>query len=350
MRPAHVAIALLALLVGACGQASRPPATATASMTAAATIAPTARPSAGPSSVPEVAIPVPEPYALAADGSTMWVISGRDIARIDVATNTVRALNLGNGDDLENLVATPSAVWVTDFDANKVLKIDPVTGRIVDRIATGAAEDVLPVDGSIWVTNHHEGSISRIDPRTDKVIGTVVVGEAGPDGPQQLGQGAGSVWVGEYNTEQVIRMDPRTGAVVARIAMPPSAAPCGPITATDTAVWITGCHETPTLARIDPTTNRVVATIQLAGYAENVLVINGAVWAPVGGDGSGLGSGDGYKRELERINPATNLVDRTLPVARLTDVQLGAVAGGDLWLPDGMGAIIRVPLSALTTP
>ena len=132
--------------------------------------------------------------------------------------------------------------------------------------------------------------------------------------------------------------------------MPPSTAPCGYMAATDSAVWVTGCFETPTVARIDPATNKVVATIHLDGYAVSVLVIDGAAWVPVGGDGYGLVSGDGYRRALERINPQTNRVDRELPLDGLPDAWGASMAGGNLWIANGVDSVVRVPLSLLTNP
>lgn len=353
-------VVLVAAIVAGCAGSATPtasgspsmqtptaPSAVTATANPAASPAPSGRPDPAVSSIAATAVSVRQPTWLAAEGSAMWAVSGSDVARIDVATNTVKNLGVGNGDALDGLAATPSAIWVADFDGSQVLRIDPATGTIVDRIKTGAAEDVLPLDGTIWVTDHHEGSVTRIDARSDKVLGTVVVGKAGSNGPQKLAYGAGSVWVGEYNTNEVIRLNPRTGAVVARIAMPPATAPCGAIAATDTAVWVSGCFETPTVVRIDPATNKVVATIHLKGYAVTVLVDDGAAWVPVGGDGYGLAGGDGYRRELERINPQTNRVDRELPLNGLPDAWGALIAGGDIWIANGVDSVLRVPLSSL---
>ncbi len=363
-RAPAVAGALVAVIIAGCSSSITPAGSGVSSTQPSAgrsSVPPTAipvgsgsssgQPLAEPTSIPAVGIPVTAPTALAADGSTMWMIAGGDVARFDVATSTVQTLGVGNGDALESLAATRSAIWVADFDASQVLKIDPATGTVVDRIRTGTAEDVMPVQGTIWVTNHHEGSITRIDGRTDKIIGTVIVGKSGDNGPHQLAEGAGSVWVDEQNTDTVIRLNPSTGAVVARISMPTNGyKPCGGIAATDAAVWVTGCFESPSVVRIDPATNAAVATVSLDGYANDPVVIDGAVWVPVGGDGYGLTGGDGYKRELERIDPATNLIDRKLPLPALKDARSATVADGDLWLANGSDSILRVPLSALSAP
>lgn len=335
-RGVGVGLAVVLAIVGGCSGAGAPSVSQPPSAQP-----PSAQPSVGPTSVPATVVQLAAPIELAVQGSTVWAISDTTIARIDVATNAVTMLDVSTPEP-DDLAATPTAIWVADFAGSQVLKIDPTTGKVVDRIPTGAAEGVLPVNGVIWVTNHHEGSVTRIDPKTDKPIGTVVVGKIGVDGPQKLAEGAGSVWVDESNTNEVIRMDPTTGAVVAHIPVGEHFTPCGGVVATDSAVWVTGCHETTGVIRIDPATNAVVATIALRGFGADPVVIDGAVWVPIGGDG--------YKHELVRIDPATNLIDRELPLEALTDIGGSAVAGGDLWIGNSTNAILRVPLSVLTAP
>jgi len=333
-----VSAILLAAIAGGCA-ASVQPATMTPAPTATAAPMPTA--TAGPTSIPATAIAVDHPTELAVDGSTIWAISGPGLARIDTATNVVTPVSLGSGDELDDLAATPTAVWVADFDGERVLRLDPANGKALGSTAVGTASNVLPVDGTIWVTNHHEGSVTRIDARTGKAIGTVIIGQAGTNGPQQMARGAGSVWVGEGNTGEVIRLDPSTGKVAARITIPSDFDPCGGIAATDTAVWITGCHASPDVVHIDPATNAVVADIVLGGYGADPIVIGGKVWVPVGGAG--------FFHGLVRIDPATNRIDRRLPLAALADVGGSTVAGGEHWIANAADAVLHLPLSELAS-
>jgi virginiamycin B lyase len=243
-----------------------------------------------------------------------------------------------NGHEIDNLLATRTALWLTDFDGSRLVRLDP-NGAPVAQIAVGAAEDVLDAGGAIWVTNHHEGSVSRIDPATNTVIDTIMVGQAGSNGPQQLAEGFGSVWVGESNTHSVIRMDPATGRIIAKITVPEEFQACGGILAADAAVWITACHESPAILRIDPASNSVVTTITLDAYAQDPVLIGGAVWVAVAGIGS--------IHALGRINPKSNVVDRKIDVPGFVDVYGSAIAGGDLWVSNGTDAIFRFPLTEL---
>lgn len=333
--PGAASILLAAIAVG-CGASVQP-----AAITPTSTAAPTPTANSAPTSIPATAIAVDHPTELAVEGSTIWAISGPGLARIDMGTGVVTPVDLGSGDEIDDLAATPTALWVADFDGARVLRLDPTNGKALGSTVVGTAVDVLPVDGTIWVTNHHEGSVTRIDARTGETIGTVAIGQAGSNGPQQLARGAGSVWIGEGNTSEVIRLDPSTGKVLARITMPSDFDPCGGIAATDTAVWITGCHITPDVVRIDPATNAVVADIGLGGYGADPIVIDGKVWVPVGGAG--------FFHGLVRIDPATNRIDRRLPLAALADAGGSVVTGGELWVANRLDTVLRLPLSELTS-
>jgi len=140
----------------------------------------------------------------------------------------------------------------------------------------------------------------------------------------------------------VVRMDPVTGNVIAKITVPDEFVACGGILATDSAVWITGCHEVAAILRIDPATNRVVTSITLDAYAQDPELIGGAVWVAVGGLGT--------THELERIDPKSNKVDRKIDVPGFEDVYGSAIAGGDLWVSNGVDAIFRFPLTELGGP
>lgn len=310
---------------------------------------PTPTPLPGPtsagtlSSIKATRIPLSYPAELSAVGDAVWAQTGSQLARFSVATSQGDLVNPGTmGHELDNLLATPTAIWLADFDGSQVVRLDPTTGAQVAQIAVGAAEDVIDVKGTIWVTNHHEGSVSRIDAATNTVVDTTLIGVGGSNGPQQLTEGAGSVWVGESNNHTVIRLDPATGKVITKITVPDAFQACGGLVATGTAVWITGCHEVPMILRIDPKTNTVVSTITLDAFAQDPVVIGGAVWVAVGGMGS--------IHALERINPATNKVDRRIDVPAFEDVYGSEIAGGDLWVSNGTDAIFRFPLTELGGP
>jgi len=116
------------------------------------------------------------PYALAADGTTLWVTSFDDsvVMRIDTKTSKV-----------ETTIDLPSPtgiafgggwVWVVEHRADKLARIDPTTGHVVEEIPLGdrggdetcgmCVENVVYAFGSAWTADNLGRSISRIDGRS----------------------------------------------------------------------------------------------------------------------------------------------------------------------------------------
>ena len=137
------------------------------------------------------------------------------------------------------------------------------------------------------MANHHGGTVSRIDPATNKVVATIPVGNAGPSGPHQVGLGLGSVWVGVPNTSSVYRIDPSTNKVQAKIDIPAVASPCSGFAFGEKAVWMSSCLDADDPRPNRPVANKVVATIQLRGYGDDPIVVNGVPWLGSRAPGAG---------------------------------------------------------------
>jgi YVTN family beta-propeller protein len=90
------------------------------------------------------------------------------------------------------VAVTDGGVWITGEIRDVVLRVDPQTMHVVDRIPVGHGGSTIAAGaGSVWVANAFDGTISRIDPREDRVAGTIHVG----DSPVGLAVAAGKVWV-----------------------------------------------------------------------------------------------------------------------------------------------------------
>jgi YVTN family beta-propeller protein len=322
------ALVSIAILVGACSS-SAPNGSAAAQTT---------EPGPTLGAVAATTIAVEQPIDMVVSGGDIWMISGSQVARLDPTTKVITPVDVGAaGEELDGLDVTDDAIWVADFDSSDVIRLARTPDAKPTRISVGAAEDVLAVGSTIWVTNHHEGSVSRIDATTGTVLGTVTTGPVGSSGPQQIAANGDSVWVDERNSAEVIHLDAKTGQVVAHIKVP--FGPCGGILTTDTAVWATGCHEATRIAHIDPATNQLVGVVPIDGYAQDVVLIDGAVWVAVGGF-----VGDTL---LERIDPATNTVAEKLAVPGMKDVGPSVVASNALWVSDLSSAVYAIPLTSL---
>jgi hypothetical protein len=91
-----------------------------------------------------------------------------------------------------------------------VLKVDPQTKRVVDRIPVDPPTDLAFGHGSVWVSSG--GKLVKVDPETNEVAGMVSVGAyysqlvVNGGGVWAMGQGANEYWL--------VRVDPSTIQVV----------------------------------------------------------------------------------------------------------------------------------------
>lgn len=347
------ALAITVLLAGGCGSASTPPAAGAGSPLPTArpvAVGSTATPSTGPAAsptqsavTPDAAVVVEKPGWLAFDGTALWVYSssGR-ISRIDPKSNTIGASLMVDPTWQDGgFGGNAAGLWVTDFQANVVYRVGSVPLAIVATLTTGKGPfGVGPVDGAVWIGNHHGGSVSRIDPSTGAVVATVPIGNDGPSGPQGLAVGLGSVWVGVPNVRAVFRIDAASNAVIARIASPAGTLPCGGVAIGATAVWMTSCSELATMLRIDPATNTVAGTVDLRGYGDDPILIDGYPWLVVESPTKGPG-------RLVRVDPATNRIDRIISLGQAFASGNLVLAAGSVWVTDrDNDRVLRLPLAA----
>jgi YVTN family beta-propeller protein len=357
---ALLGLALGVLIVSACGSTAAPSTKATEPSAMAASVGPSAVASVKPSVVasvpatqaltssmtPEARIGVPNVGWLASDGTKLWVFAGGQVARLNPAKNAIGALATVDATHKDGgFAVNRQGLWLNDFDANLVLRVDPASLKVVAKIAAGPNPEGLAVDpknGAVWVANHRGGTVARIDPATNTVVATIPTGHAGTSGPHQIGLGLGSVWVGVPNTLSVYRIDPVTNTVVATIHIPLGASACGGFTFSEKAVWMPSCFDATKLVRIDPVANKVVATIQLGGYGENLVLVDGFPWLVV------ENKTDGQPGRLVRIDPTTNTVDRVVSLGdSFTGGSLVMVAERSMWAVDwANGQIQRLPLAA----
>jgi len=147
-------------------------------------------------------IDVPAHAGTAFDGQHLFQIAEDRIRKIDPETGQVLATipSPGAGRD-SGLAWAEGTLWVGQFRERKIHQIDPETGAILrtiesNRFVTG----VTWVDGELWhgTWEGDESDVRRVDPRTGKVLdridmpaGTYVTGLES-DGGDRLFCGGGS--------------------------------------------------------------------------------------------------------------------------------------------------------------
>jgi hypothetical protein len=254
------------------------------------------------------------PCAAAAGGKWVWVADygASYVVRIDPRTNkVVGKTKIGNGSC--GLAYGVGAMWIEDTNSSTVSRVSVTSFK-----RRAIKVDAIPYDttfgfGSAWTTAYGGGELDRIDPALNRVVNRWKL-------PQATGVVAafGSIWA--TGSDGVVRVDPASHKVLARIALTGGASWTA---AGADAVWVT----TPTgLTRIDPQSNTEVATITLpdAPFLGDPDVLNGMVWVP-----------QIRQNSIAVVDPATNSVGETIRAG--VGPFVVTVINGQAWVPSWHG-------------
>jgi YVTN family beta-propeller protein len=253
------------------------------------------------------------PAALAAGAGAVWVANynAGTVSRIDPATRAV-VQTIQVGTSPSGLAVGAGAVWVTDNYSASVFRIDPAVDRVVQSISVGNAPTGVAVgDGSVWVANSSDGTLSRIDAITGAVTDTIALGGS----PTGVAVGGGGVWVSDEADGRVLRVDPRSDQVTGSVDVG-----TGPtaMTVAFGSIWVANSLD-GTVSRIEPATNTVDATIAVGNGAGAIAVRRDSVWVA-----------NQYAGTISSIDPVTDTISRTVTVGNRPDGL--AIAGGLLWV------------------
>lgn len=256
--------------------------------------------------------PGTQPCAAAGGGGAVWVsdYGAPYLLKIDPKTNkVVRKIGIGSGSC--GLGYGAGSLWIEDTSSNTVSRVSVRTGKRLKAIPVGNSPyDALFAFGSAWVTSNLDGDVERIDPAKNAVVKKWhVAGAVGAVAAH------GSVWAG--GSDGVTRIDPVAGTATL-IKMPNGA---GWTAASADAVWVTSFDHS--LVRIDPETNTVAATVQLKGNLGDPDVLDGKVWVP-----------EIQKNDVAIVDPADGSVTRFKVGAGpfvVTEI------AGEAWVPSWRG-------------
>jgi streptogramin lyase len=266
--------------------------------------------------------------AIAAFGPQIWIVAGPDVVAVDFPSKAVHKVSVG-GVEIDAIAAGKNAIWAADFGGSQLIKIDPSTYQVVDRIAVPSAEGALELNGTVWVPDHEEGLVTLVDATTDKVLKTVTIDKVGAGGPQNVDYGLGSVWITEPDSKVVVRMDPATDAIVAKISMP-NFAPCGDVATTSEAAWVPGCFNT--MYKIDSTTNKALPSVTLSSQGATPINIDDSVWMAI-------------TDAFVHFDPQTGQVDKQVSIPQVTAGGPSVLVGQTLYVSDGVASVHAVPVS-----
>ncbi len=210
---------------------------------------------------------------IAAFGS-LWVpLCGttREVVRIDIKTRRIVA-KISDGPAEEGAItASGDSVWFTSNDSGTLVRLDPATNRVRQRVAIASGSyNPIVYREIVWITSHEHSLVTGVDAHSGNVIGTV------PTGPQPrfLAAGAGSLWVLNQGDGSVTRIDPIKRRAVATIALGVPGHG-GDIAFGFGKIWVSVIGLPLTV--IDPATNRPI--MQRVGPGGDALRIgHGSLW------------------------------------------------------------------------
>jgi len=226
--------------------------------------------------------------SVAGGGGQLWIIhnGGHEVVRLDPTTGkVVERVRAGAGVGLADISVSNGIVWATDSQTDNVLRIDPRTHRVTHIGHNFGFPTELSAAGiSVWISSFGSGLLRRIDTRTNRVVATIRVGTD----PESIALGYGSVWVVNGTGGYVSRIDPRNNKVIAQIDLGndernPNGGPCcHGIAVGYGAVWV-AVHRDHKLVRIDPRTDRATSQLTIPIPPSDTSL---DVWDAMVGDGS----------------------------------------------------------------
>jgi DNA-binding beta-propeller fold protein YncE len=163
----------------------------------------------------DLRIPMGGGFALA-DGAA-WLVNDAGLHRIDPMTGTVeKPVPLDSAFECANpkeLAIAFESAWLSCKEGH-VVRIDIATGMTTS-IATGlGAHSFAVTEDGVWVTNYQANTVSRIDSATNAVTTIKDVGHG-------VGITTGAGWVWASTRTGIARIDPATASIVEEIHLGP---------------------------------------------------------------------------------------------------------------------------------
>jgi streptogramin lyase len=230
------------------------------------------------------------PSALAVGFGTAWVGTGDgELRPVDAESRRLgRSIRL-NGDarsaafSVKNIAVGFGSVWVTTGQA-VLRKVNPRTHRVREsyRLGEGGWTPTLVEvgAGAVWVGDYERNRVFRVDPRSGRVTrsyrvdGRLVRIAAGPLGVWAITAPGSGPLTGPEGRRLLVRLDRDSWKPVRRYSCD------GTLTVGSRWIWISDvCRGT--VIRLDPRT-RAVTTIDLGGEPWSIALGAGAAWVSSG--------------------------------------------------------------------
>jgi DNA-binding SARP family transcriptional activator len=185
---------------------------------------------------------------------------------------------------LDHMAVADKAVWLSG--GRRLIRVDALTGRVVKRAdVPGDLIGVAVGAGAVWAVTGPGATVLRIDPRTGAVTDRIAIvrrPSALPPGPIGIAADDNFVWVlnGNSATPTVAKIDPKLRGVVAMLPLDVDRGAIR-LAAGEGAVWVSNADD-GTLTRIDAETDAMTSiTVAPHDRPTDVTVAGGLVWVSV---------------------------------------------------------------------
>jgi outer membrane protein assembly factor BamB len=211
-------------------------------------------------------------------------------------------------------------IWVTAFDGNELLEVDPATNEVIETYRMpGGPCGMVEHDGTLWIES--QNSLVAFDPRRGEVVDRIRI----PGGIFGTTSTPSGLWGIAPEATQVVQIDPNSRRVVARVDIE---GPLGGLAVDGDRIWTVSARSD--LVRIDPVSHSIVERITLDSFEPEGLAIGGDfLWVSSSFEGNVL-----------RVDLRTRKVQDPLPV----DGSLfgGVVIGDSYWVSSNDGTIYQL--------
>jgi DNA-binding SARP family transcriptional activator len=150
---------------------------------------------------------------IALDDHAVWLAGGTRLIRVDAGSGEIVS-NVSVPVRLDGLATTGSDVWAVSSAAEAVLRLDPHTAEIRDRIPMAGDPGSLAISADtdyVWVLNGDSATVTQIDPGLHDVVETYRLGAG--RGSLALAVGEGAAWVSNAFDGTLTRIDGGTNEV-----------------------------------------------------------------------------------------------------------------------------------------
>jgi YVTN family beta-propeller protein len=148
-------------------------------------------------------------------------------------TNCEAVLAKGSQPAIVAYDAANTLGWVSLFQLNEVVAVQPGSCAIVRNVGTGTNPyGVVFLNPYIWVSNNGSNTVTKILSYNGQVAATVNVGFQ----PRGIATDGTNIWVANYGSNTVTKINGTTNAIVGSFAT--GSGPYVPAIANDGSVWI----------------------------------------------------------------------------------------------------------------